>query len=359
MSKPEQEPDSDLDPTEAGFLSHLIELRDRLLRIVLIVAIVFAALFPFANDIYTYLSGPLTAHMPEGSSMIAIDVASPFLTPFKMVLMLSVIIAVPVILYQLWSFVAPGLYKHEKRLAKPLLVSSVLLFYVGMAFAYYVVFPLVFGFFTSVVPDGVAVMTDINRYLDFIVMLFFAFGIAFEVPVATILLVAIGVTTPDKLGRMRPYVVVGAFVIGMLLTPPDVISQILLAVPMWLLFEIGIIVSRILVTNHRKEENSIGTEMAPVAGAAAENEGPNPFEDMFVSIEPEEVPDKPKPVATQEASEAAEPADDDEYRPLTDEEMDAELDRLDDEDDEDETDEQPPAAEGDEPRSDDDPRKGS
>ncbi|MGV6858076.1 MAG: twin-arginine translocase subunit TatC [bacterium] len=318
--------DEQLDPTEAGFLSHLIELRDRLLRIVLIVALVFAALFPFANEIYTYLSGPLIARLPEGSSMIAIDVASPFLTPFKMVLMLSVIIAVPVILYQLWAFVAPGLYKHEKRLAKPLLISSVVLFYVGMAFAYYVVFPLVFGFFTSVAPDGVAVMTDINRYLDFIVMLFFAFGIAFEVPVATILMVAIGVTTPEKLGRMRPYVVVAAFVVGMLLTPPDVISQVLLAVPMWLLFEVGIVVSRILVTNHRKEENSIGsgvTAMSEVVAGedapASEATGKKPFEDMFVSIEPEE------PATTPDV-------EDEEYRPLTEEEMDAELDRLDDED---------------------------
>jgi sec-independent protein translocase protein TatC len=211
-----------------GLLSHLVELRDRLLKMVIAIAVGFAVLFPFANTIYTFVSGPLTRHLPEGSSMIAIDVASPFLTPFKLVLMLSVVLTVPFLLHQLWSFIAPGLYKHEKRLALPLLVSSVLLFYLGMAFAYYVVFPLVFGFFTSVVPDDVAVMTDINRYLDFVIMLFFAFGIAFEVPVATILIVMTGMTTPDKLASMRPYIIVGAFVVGMFLTPPDVISQVLL-----------------------------------------------------------------------------------------------------------------------------------
>ncbi len=312
-----------------GFLSHLIEMRDRLLRVVISIVVVFAVLFPFSNEIYTYLSGPLTQHLPEGSTMIAIDVASPFLTPFKMVLMLSVVIAVPMILYQIWSFISPGLYKHEKRLARPLLVSAILLFYLGMAFAYYVVFPLVFGFFTSVVPDGVAVMTDINRYLDFVITLFFAFGIAFQVPIATIMLVATGVSTPEKLGKMRPYVVVGAFIIGMFLTPPDVISQVLLAVPIWLLFEVGLIVSRILVTDHRKKkENASGAE-GVVAGAAGVAAAPKPFEDALVSIEPEEVGSSTKKGMENRL-------DTDNYHPMTEEEMDAELDAMDEYEDYDE-----------------------
>jgi sec-independent protein translocase protein TatC len=228
---------------EMPFLSHLIELRDRLLRIVLAVLVVFICLFPFGNELYSMLAQPLLAHMPAGTSMIATEVASPFLTPFKLALVLAAFIAIPVILYQVWAFVAPGLYTHERKLIMPLLISSTLLFYAGMAFAYFVVFPLVFGFFTSVAPEGVAVMTDISKYLDFVLKLFFAFGIAFEVPIATILLVKAGITTPDSLRKKRPYIIVAAFVIGMLLTPPDVISQSLLAIPMWLLFEIGLLAS--------------------------------------------------------------------------------------------------------------------
>ena len=229
---------------EQGFLSHLVELRDRLLKMVLAVGLWFIVLFPFSDQIYSLLADPLLRHMPEGSNMIAIDVASPFLIPFKLVLMLAVFLSVPVILYQIWAFVAPGLYKHEQRLVRPLLVSSTVLFYVGVAFAYFVVFPLVFGFFTKVAPEGVQVSTDIGRYLDFVITIFFAFGIAFEVPVATILLVIIGVTTPEDLSKKRPYFIVGAFVVGMFLTPPDIISQTLLALPMWLLFECGIFFSR-------------------------------------------------------------------------------------------------------------------
>lgn len=229
-----------------NLMSHLIELRDRVLRMVIAILVIFLCLFYWANDIYTYLADPLTRHMPEGSTMIAIDVASPFLTPFKLVLMLSIFLAMPVILYQFWAFVAPGLYKTEKRIAGPLLVSSILLFYAGMAFAFYVVFPLVFGFFTSVGPEMISISTDIGRYLDFVLSLFFGFGLAFEVPIATIILVAVGITTPKKLGQMRPYVIVGAFVIGMLLTPPDIISQVLLAFPIWILFECGLITSAIM-----------------------------------------------------------------------------------------------------------------
>ncbi len=225
------------------FISHLVELRDRLLRIVLVVAIVFLVLMPFSNTLFTALSGPLTAHLPAGSSMIAIEVASPFLIPFKLTLVLAVFISMPYLLYQVWAFVAPGLYRHERRLVMPLLVSSTLLFYAGAVFAYYVVFPLVFAFFTSTAPDGVSVMTDISRYLDFVLTLFFAFGAAFEVPVITVLLVWTGMVTQNDLRAKRPYIIVAAFVIGMLLTPPDVISQTLLAVPIWMLFELGVVFS--------------------------------------------------------------------------------------------------------------------
>ncbi|MCH6564449.1 MAG: twin-arginine translocase subunit TatC [Proteobacteria bacterium] len=234
------------DSKSGSLMSHLFELRDRVVRMVLAVLVIFLGLFYWANDIYSYLAAPLTRHLPEGSTMIAIDVASPFLTPFKLVLMLSVFLAMPVILYQFWAFVAPGLYKNEKRIAGPLLVSSIFLFYAGMAFAYYIVFPLVFGFFTSIGPEMVNISTDIGRYLDFVLALFFGFGIAFEVPIATIILVAIGFTTPAKLAEKRPYIIVGAFIFGMFLTPPDVISQVLLAIPIWILFEAGVIASRII-----------------------------------------------------------------------------------------------------------------
>jgi len=232
---------------EQTFLEHLIELRSRLLKACVSVLVVLLFLLPFSRKLYALLAAPLTAHLPEGSSMIAIDVASPFLTPFKLSLLLAFILAIPAVLYQLWAFVAPALYRHEQRLAKPLLYTSVALFYTGCAFAYFVVFPLVFGFFTRVAPDGVAVMTDISKYLDFVITLFLAFGITFEVPIATIILVATGITTVKKLTSWRGYIVVGAFALGMVLTPPDVISQTLLAVPMWLLFELGLLMARLLV----------------------------------------------------------------------------------------------------------------
>lgn len=243
---------------EMGLLSHLIELRDRLLRMLLAVGIVFLCLFPFADTIYSWLAQPLLSHMPEGTSMIAIEVASPFLIPFKVCLMVAVFVTAPFWLYQIWAFVAPGLYTHEKRLVSPLLISSTLLFYLGIAFAYFVVFPLVFGFFTSVAPEGVEVSTDISRYLDFVLTIFLAFGIAFEVPIATILLVAVGVATPEGLAKQRPYFIVAAFVVGMFLTPPDIISQTLLALPMWLLFEAGIFFSRFFMK--RKDEFSKASE---------------------------------------------------------------------------------------------------
>lgn len=232
--------------SEMPLVAHLTELRSRLLRIVLIWMLIFAGLFYFANDLYTFISEPLRAYLPEGTSMIATDVASPFLTPFKLALISALFLAMPFVLHQIWGFIAPGLYKHEKRIALPLLASSIILFYGGMAFAYFVVFPLIFGFFTSTAPDGVAVMTDINSYLDFVMTLFLAFGLAFEIPVATVLLVLAGVVTVTKLREIRPYVIIGCFVIGMVLTPPDVISQTLLAGPMWLLYEAGILFGSML-----------------------------------------------------------------------------------------------------------------
>jgi sec-independent protein translocase protein TatC len=311
------QPEQNEDSNSMSFMSHLVELRDRLLRIVLSVLAIFLCLFYWANDIYTYLAEPLTRHMPEGSKMIAIDVASPFLTPFKLVLMLSVFLAMPYILYQIWGFIAPGLYKHEKRLAGPLLASSIILFYCGMLFAYYVVFPLVFNFFTSVGPEIVSISTDIGRYLDFVLSLFLGFGIAFEVPIATILLVAVGITTPKKLSEKRPYVIVGAFVVGMLLTPPDVISQVLLALPMWMLFEAGVFTSAYLFADRLRQQEE---EDAAMAAEEAEQEaryaGGSAFGDDY------EVVDDPAEAGV------------DDYQPLSDEEMEAELDRMDDEDDE-------------------------
>ncbi|WP_441257193.1 twin-arginine translocase subunit TatC [Vibrio sp. Vf1514] len=225
-------------------ISHLLELRDRLLRSIAAVIVVFLGLIYFSNHIYEFVSRPLVDRLPEGATMIATDVASPFFTPLKLTLIVAVFVSVPFILYQVWAFVAPGLYKHERRLIFPLLVSSSLLFYCGVAFAYYVVFPLVFGFFTAISLGGVEFATDIASYLDFVLALFMAFGIAFEVPVAIILLCWTGATTPTELSQKRPYIIVGAFVVGMLLTPPDMISQTLLAIPMCLLFEIGLFFAR-------------------------------------------------------------------------------------------------------------------
>jgi sec-independent protein translocase protein TatC len=234
---------------------HLLELRTRLLHAVLGVLVVFCSLIYFAQDIYQYVAKPLLAVMPEGTQMIATDVASPFFTPFKLTIVLSIFIAMPYILYQLWSFIAPGLYKHEKRLMAPLMLGSTLLFYGGIAFAYYVVFPVAFAFFSSVAPDGVTIATDISSYLDFVLKLFFAFGAAFEIPIAIILLCWTGVTTPASLRTKRPYIVVGAFVVGMLLTPPDIISQTMLALPMLLLFELGIIIASVYYRTEAETES--------------------------------------------------------------------------------------------------------
>ena len=223
-------------------VQHLVELRKSLLRSVISIAIFFVILFPFADEVYNFIAAPIVQAIP-GSNLIAIGVISPFLTPLKMSLILAIYIAMPYLLYQLWMFIAPALYRHEKRLVLPLVVSSTLLFYAGLVFSFYIVFPVIFGFLAGVGPDSVNFAPDIQYYLDFILKVSFAFGVAFEVPVVTILLIIFGVTTPQKLKKNRSYIIVGSFVIGMILTPPDVISQFLIAIPIWLLFETGLIFS--------------------------------------------------------------------------------------------------------------------
>ena len=245
MAAPEPNPPGE--PAEQGLLEHLAELRDRLLKAVAIVLVGFLTLVPFAQELYGWLAEPLLSRLPEGGQLVAIEVAGPFLTPIKMAFFTALIVTMPLVLYQAWAFVAPALYRNEKRLAVPLLVSGTLLFYIGCAFAYFLVMPVVFGFLASVTPDGVAMMTDIGRYLDFVVMLFLAFGLCFEVPVATVIVVATGWLSVEQLKRSRPYVIVGAFVIGAIFTPPDVLSQVMLAVPMCLLFELGLVASAALV----------------------------------------------------------------------------------------------------------------
>ncbi|MEJ6706563.1 twin-arginine translocase subunit TatC [Porticoccus sp. Uisw_050_02] len=236
----------DTPSSKQPIVAHLLEMRNRLLQCIVVIFIIFLGLFAYSNELYIYISEPLTIHLPATSSMIATDVTSPFLTPFKLALVLSVFAAMPFILYQIWAFVAPGLYQREKKIVVPLFLSSVALFYGGMAFAYHIVFPLIFTFFTSVSPEGVLVMTDIRSYLDFILKLFFAFGLSFEIPIAIVILSWMGLVNPTQLAKRRPYVFVICFVLGMLLTPPDIISQTLLAIPMWLLFELGIAFSKII-----------------------------------------------------------------------------------------------------------------
>jgi sec-independent protein translocase protein TatC len=243
---------------EQPFLEHLIELRSRLIKALASVFIIVLVLLPFSGKLYSLMAQPVMKYLPEGAGMIATGVLSPIFTPFKMALIMGVILAIPFIFYQIWAFVAPGLYKHEKRIAQPLLISSIALFYLGCLFAYFVIFPILFQFLPRVAPEGVTYMPDINSYLDTIVRLFFAFGLAFEVPIAVILLTLMGVTTPEKLAKNRPYVIVAVFTLGMLLTPPDVISQTLLAIPMLLLFELGIFLSRLLI--RRKQQTAAGDD---------------------------------------------------------------------------------------------------
>ena len=248
----DEDEDEAVEKAEMTLVEHLTELRNRLLRVVIAIGVVFVACVPFADQLYTLLALPLLERLPEGSTMIATEVASPFLTPFKLAFVAAVALTIPVALHQAWSFIAPGLYLKERRLALPLLVSSVMLFFLGMAFAYYLVFPLMFTFFIGSAPDGVVVATDIGRYLDFCIKLFFAFGVAFEVPVATFLIVSAGLTTVEDLRKKRAYVILTAFVVGMLLTPPDMISQTLLALPMWVLFELGLVMCRLYIKSERE-----------------------------------------------------------------------------------------------------------
>lgn len=260
---PAESPKEEEPLAEGTLLSHLVELRTRLIRAAAAVLVIFIALVPFAEQVFTLIATPLMERLPEGATMIATQVASPFLTPFKMCLFVALFLAMPVVLYQAWQFVAPGLYRKEKRFAFPLLFASIVLFYTGVAFAYFVVFPLMFSFFAAVSPEGVTMMTDIASYLDFILTIFFAFGLAFEVPIVTVMLVWSGLVSTQTLKKARPFVFLGAFVAGMLLTPPDAISQTLLAVPVYLLYESGLILARVLVTR------SESTEDAEKAGESA------------------------------------------------------------------------------------------
>lgn len=243
--------------TSESFIAHLIELRKRLMRSIIVLLLAFICLFPFSSRLYALLAKPLLAKLPKGGQMIATDVTTPFFVPLKVALMSAFLIALPYILYQVWRFVAPGLYAHEKRMVVPLIFASTLLFFCGMSFAYFVVFPVVFGFITASAPAGVAVMTDIDKYLSFVLTMFMAFGITFQVPVAVVLLVRMGVVTVEKLREIRPYVVVASFVVGALFTPPDVVSQLMLAVPLWLLYEAGILVASWTRVTGKK----IGTEL--------------------------------------------------------------------------------------------------
>jgi sec-independent protein translocase protein TatC len=247
--------------TEDTFISHLIEMRDRLLRAVIAVVIIFVCLFPWSQDLYALLAKPLLAALPKGGQMIATEVTTPFFVPMKVTLMAAFLLALPWVFYQAWAFVAPGLYQHEKRIGVPLVIASVILFILGMAFAYFLVFPIIFGFIVGVAPEGVAVMTDIGKYLDFVMTLFMAFGITFEVPVAVVLLVKMGMVSVAKLREIRPYVIVGAFVVGAIFTPPDVISQFMLAMPLWVLYELGILVAAMV--SRPKPENE--ADYAPMS----------------------------------------------------------------------------------------------
>ncbi|MCX7552677.1 twin-arginine translocase subunit TatC [Marinicella sp. S1101] len=247
---------------EQSLVSHLVELRGRLLKAVLSVLILVVVMFPFAGEIYTIVAKPVMDNLSQGTAMIATGVLSPFLTPFKMVIILAIIISMPVIIYQIWAFVAPGLYKREKRVAMPILISSIILFYMGCAFAFFVVFPILFVFLPSIAPEGVTYMPDINSYLDIVVRLFFAFGLAFEIPVAVIILISLGVTSAEKLANARPYVIIGILVVAMLLTPPDPSSQVLLAIPMWILFEFGIMMGKILRKKNQKNKAASDQEGA-------------------------------------------------------------------------------------------------
>ena len=272
---------------EGGLVSHLIELRNRLMIALGTVGVVFLALVPFSKQVYVIIAQPLMDVLPQGMSMIATEVASPFLTPLKFTLAAAVTLTIPVLLYQAWAFVAPGLYKHEKRMAMPLLLSSVLLFYAGMAFAYFVVFPTVFKLFVDILPPGVQMMTDIKAYLDFVFSMFFAFGVAFEIPVAVIILSSAGVVNPETLAQKRPYVIVGVFVIAAVLTPPDVASQFLLAIPMLILFEVGLFIARQLHRRRKVNDESMDGRGRPRREQAVGEADPKSLTDTEMLVMPD------------------------------------------------------------------------
>lgn len=272
-----------MDPSEDSFLSHLVELRDRLIRALLAIGIVFVCLFPWAKELYALLAQPLLATLPQGGQMIATDVIGVFLVPMKVALMVAFLVALPYVLYQVWAFVAPGLYAHEKRLALPLVAASVLLFFIGMAFAYFLVFPTVFGFMAKVAPEGVAWMTDIEKYLSFVLTTFIAFGVTFEVPVVVVVLVYAGIVDVAKLKEWRPYVIVGAFVVGAVFTPPDVISQLMMAIPLCLLFELGLFLARFV--GRRSARNTPNDQITPPASVSpAADWTPMSVEEMDTAI---------------------------------------------------------------------------
>lgn len=253
---PKSDNDNNSDLPSQPFVEHLIELRSRLIRAIIVLILFLIPLLYFSNDIYEFVASPLLKHLPvdTNSSMIVTDVTAAFLTPFKLTFFVAVFLSMPFLLYQIWAFIAPALYRNEKRLAMPIFLSSIVLFYIGVSFAYFVVFPLIFEFFTSVAPTSVTVMPDITSHLNLVIKLFFAFGLAFEIPVATVILIVAGIISPKGLEKKRPYVVVACFVIGMLLTPPDIMSQAMLALPMWLLFEVGVFFGRMLVRDREAEE---------------------------------------------------------------------------------------------------------
>ena len=327
-SKKENHSDDHLESSEMGFLAHLIELRDRLLRMVLAIGVIFVILFPFAQDLYQWLAAPVIA---QGQGMIATGPIAPVFIPYKVALLAAFLIALPYVFYQLWAFVAPGLYKHEKRLIVPLLTSSIALFYLGIAFAYYLLLPMVFKVVQAMTPAGVMAVPDISSYLDFVMMIFIAFGFGFEMPIATILLITTGITTAEKLGQKRPYVVVAAFIIGMLLTPPDVVSQIMLAIPMWLLFEIGLFSSRFFKQRvrdasaareamHAEPENPSSSSTSSSTSTASASTSTTPLWEDDEYVYEEVTDDNPDGSSTDGYEDA--------YVPMTDEEMDAELDRI-------------------------------
>ncbi|HEY1991238.1 MAG TPA: twin-arginine translocase subunit TatC [Gammaproteobacteria bacterium] len=252
MATPEQAPQPEPSLISPGLIAHLLEIRRRLLASVATLFVIFACLFPFQNRVFELVARPMIQRLPAGSSMIATGVVSPFMTPMKLTLVVALFLTVPVFLYHAWRFISPALYQRERRMFLPLVVSSVVLFYAGVAFAYFVLFPVAFAFLNGAAPAGVKVMTDINAYLDFVLTIFFAFGVAFEVPVAIVLMVWMGFTSPGKLRKLRPYALLAAFFVGFLLAPPDVVSMTLLAVPIYLLFELGMIMARIMVPGSRE-----------------------------------------------------------------------------------------------------------